>query len=328
MPTIPGPGGTSPPSEPVPGGAVSQDGGPFGGNPAGGPPGVPGPPGGVSAFPYGRSASFPAKVTLQFPSYDCAQPAGGCRDAWARSVLARCEGQGDAPDPPFDVSDAACLGYGDYGFAGEARVFDTARAYWKPIGDDGEEIKPAPTEPANVADLKKLAYAVARDFYGWRKFAFDVKHEGLMPAIPNGYLDEAIWTATGDEWSTRMLSAPPDDRTEQMNHAFAPPTNCTCCDGGCCDKGGCPSCSTSTVHHAKTGSRIPARSDEAYSAPRMGKGTVRLYRSNSAGDLIQCGYAYAYNQFSQEISSNAWIQLGVSCGKYVVISEDCPNPDA
>jgi len=284
-------------------------------------------PGGPTAYPSGRSPAFPAKVTTQFPSYDCAQPHGGCRDAWARSVLARCDNQDDGPDPASAVDDAECLGYGDYGYAGEARIFDTARAYWKPIGDDGEPISPALTEPNNIADLKKLAYAIARDFYGWRKFAYDMKYEGLAPVIPNGYNDEVIWTATGDEWSTRMLTAPPDDRTEQMNHAFTPPDYCNCCDSSCCDRGGCPSCSTSTVYHAKTGSAIPARTDDVYSYPRMGKGIVRLYRNDSDGDLIQCGLAFAYNLFSQAIAANTWIQLGVACGKYTVIAEDCPNPD-
>lgn len=278
-----------------------------------------------SLFPIGRSASFPAKVTLQLPSYDCAEPFGGCRPNWSRPVLARCENQDDGPDPPFAVDNADCIGYGDYGFVGEARVFDTAKAYWKPIGDDREVISPAPTEPANAADINALAYAIARDFYGWRKFAFDVKHEGLVPVIPNGYNDEVIWTADGDEWSTRMMSAPPDDRTEQMNHAFTPPDNCTCCDSGCCGRGGCPSCETSTVYHAKTGSSIPSRDDGEYSAPRMGEGIVRLYWNNQIGDLIPCGYAYAYNPFSQSIAANTWIQLGVSCGKYVVISEDCSD---
>ena len=277
-----------------------------------------------SLFPIGRSASFPAKVTLHLPSYDCSEPSGGCRDPWMRSVLARCEGQGDAADPPFAVDNADCLGYGDYGYVGEARIFDTAKAYWKPIGDDGEEVLPSPTEPVNVAAINALAYSIARDFYGWRKFAFDVKYEGLVPAIPNGYTDEVVWTADGDEWSTRMMSAPPSDRTEQMNHAFEPPTDCNCCDSCCRERGGCPSCFPSTVYHAKTGEAIPARTDSPYSNPRMGEGIVRLYWNNQLGKLLPCGYAYAYNSFSREVSGNAWIQLGVSCGMYTVISEDCP----
>lgn len=289
------------------------------------------PPSGVSvlpSFPIGRSASFPARVTLQLPSYDCSRPGGGCRGKWTRSVSSRCDNQDDQADPAYDSGDGECLGYGDYGFVGEARIFDTARAYWKPIGDDGEEVSPVPTEPANKADIDALAYSIARDFYGWRKFAFDVKYEGLAPVIPNGYNDEIIWTADGDEWSTRMMTAPPDDRTEQMNHAFIPPDNCNCCEAGFCGLGGCPECSRSTVFHARTGGAIPARDDSEYGSPRMGEGIVRIYRNDGLGNLTPCGYAFAFNGFSQDVSPNTWIQLGTACCQYVVISEDCGQVDA
>lgn len=276
-------------------------------------------------FPFGRSASFPARATLHLPSYDCAQPKGGCRNAWTRSVSARCENQDDSTDPEFASDDAECLGYGDYGFVGEARFFDTARAYWKPIGDDGEEVSPGPTEPANNDDIQKLAYAVARDFYGWRKFAFDVKHDGLAPVIPNGYADEVVWRFDGDDWSTRMMTAPADDRPEQLNHAFTPPDNCTCCEPARCDAGGCPSCEDSTKYIAKTGAAIPAMETDAYAHPTMGKGIVRLYRNDRDGALHRCGYAFAFNEAPSEVAANTWIQLGVSCGQYIVDYEVCPG---
>lgn len=278
-------------------------------------------------MPIGRSAAFPSRVTLQLPSYDCSQPAGGCLNPWTRSVTATCGDSGDGY-PNYTLSDAECVGYGDYGFVGEARIFDTAKAYWLSIGDDGEEVDPVPTEPDNQMAVNYLAYAVARDYYGWRRFAFDLKCAGLVPVIPNGYTDEIVWTADDEEWSTRLLSAPPDDRTEQMNHAFNAPGNCTCCEPGHCGFGGCPQCGASTVYIAKSGSSIDAREDNEYSSPRATSGIVRIYRMGQNGDMIPCGYAFAHNPFSQAISANSWLELGVLCGRYIIVSEDCGTNDA
>ena len=234
---------------------------------------------GYGGDPDGRSSAMPSSVSVQFPTAPC-----GC---------------GSRADHVEEVA-ISTASYGESGHDGTARFFDTAGASYTAPGD---------ADPSNAADLATLSARIAADFYAWLERAHDIKGEGIVPWVPEGYTDQIIFTHH-DEVSTRVISRAPSDRVEQFNHRIGS-SDCCPCDG---------------KYVAKSNSSIAARDAESV-PPKYHGGTCTVYKLSDNGDgtisPISCGNATVYNMGDDAIDAGKWLQVLSICGYCIANWEEC-----
>ena len=162
----------------------------------------------TTTFAPETTAVLPSSVLIAFPiSYLDGSPVNPLNPpAWTETV------------PLSSVA-----GYeGLIGHPGSKIFHDTGRAFFA---------SPGAATPTNILAIRKLAAAVARDFYDGRARSFDVVFNGILGFDPSdrtglnppGRADMTIFKYDGVDLTTRVLTAPPIGEPEELLHAFPEP---------------------------------------------------------------------------------------------------------
>lgn len=73
-------------------------------------------------------------------------------------------------------------------------------------------------DPTNKSTIDDLSLQIAKDFYAWQLSPFDRVYSGVVPAEPNGLIDEIIINYGIRGCSTRIKSSDYTDEPEQLCH--------------------------------------------------------------------------------------------------------------